>query len=471
MAETESFERVLDARLICSIVATGAMTFSGILVETAMNVTFPTLMNEFGVSTSSVQWVTTGYLLVLAIVIPASSYLNRRFTKRALFIAAVALFLAGTILGAVAPSFAVLVIARLVQGTGTGIAWPLMNNIIVEQAPVEKRGMLMGLAVLISVLPPALGPAYGGFLSTHLTWRYIFIILLPLLVVSLVLGIRSIRSGRPHAQGSFQFGQFLLLASMLTCLIVCTSYGADLGWASLTTLALLAAAAVLGVVFCMVSLRSGRPLIDVRIFKLPTFAFSILGLICIQAIILGYGFLIPNFAQIVDGQTAFVAGCILVPDCFLGAILSPLSGHLLDRVGPRIPIMTGSAFVVASAILFTVFYRNAGVVALALIYIEFIVGQTLSLSNIQTNGLSCLPPDKTSDGTATTTASAQLGSALGTSIAAGIVEGAQQTGPALSVATSQGTGLGFIACIVVSVLVVVFYACATARHKKRTHEG
>lgn len=161
------FERVLDVRLVLSIVAAGAMTFSGILVETAMNVTFPTLMREFGASTSTVQWVTTGYLLVLAIVIPTSSYLDRRFRKRALFAAAVLLFLAGTVLGACAPSFGLLALARLIQGAGTGIAWPLMNNIIVEQAPLEKRGMLMGVAVLISVLPPALGPAYGGFLSTH----------------------------------------------------------------------------------------------------------------------------------------------------------------------------------------------------------------------------------------------------------------------------------------------------------------
>lgn len=460
-SETAEFERVLDTRLVLSIVAAGAMTFSGILVETAMNVTFPTLMREFGVSTSTVQWVTTGYLLVLAIIIPTSSYLDRRFRKRTLFAASVLLFLAGTALGACASSFGALALARLVQGAGTGIAWPLMNNIIVEQAPLEKRGMLMGVAVLISVLPPALGPAYGGFLSTHFNWRLIFAALIPLLVAALVLGMLTIRSPQPVQTGRFQLGQFVLLAGSLTCLIVSTSCGADLGWTSLPVTGALVAAVLLGTCFCLASMRSERPLVDVRIFKRRTFSFSILGLLCIQAVILGYGFLIPNFAQVVSGQTAFAAGCVLVPGCFLGAVLSPVSGHLLDRIGPRIPIMAGSVFVVVSALLFTVFYRQAGLIGLAAIYIVFIVGQTLSLSNIQTNGLSCLPPDKTADGTATTTASAQLGSALGTSLAAGLVEGAQQSSADLAMATSLGTGYGFIACIVIACLMAVAYALAT----------
>lgn len=277
----------------------------------------------------------------------------------------------------------------------------------------------------------------------------------------------TIRSPRPARRGRFQLGQFALLAGALTCLIIATSCGADLGWTSLPVVGLLTAAILLGACFCLASMRSKRPLIDVRIFGRRTFAFSILGLLCIQAIILGYGFLIPNFAQIVDGQTAFAAGCVLVPGCFLGAVLSPASGHLLDRIGPRIPLMIGSVFVVASALLFTAFYRHAGLVALAAIYIVFIVGQTLSLSNIQTNGLSCLPPDKTADGTATTTASAQLGSALGTSLAAGLVEGAQQDSADLAAATSLGTGYGFIACTAIACLMAVAYAFATQHARRR----
>ena len=147
---TDSSTRVLDARLLFSIVAAGIMSFSGVVVETAMNVTFPTLMQEFNIGTSLVQWITTGYLLVLALIIPTSAYLKRRFATRSLFTAAIASFLGGTLLAAWSPYFNVLLIGRLLQGIGTGIALPMMFNIILEQVPGERLGFMIGIASLIS---------------------------------------------------------------------------------------------------------------------------------------------------------------------------------------------------------------------------------------------------------------------------------------------------------------------------------
>lgn len=119
-------EKKIDGKLVLSILAAGIMSFSGVVVETAMNVTFPTLMEEFGIGTSTVQWITTGYLLVLAIIIPASSYLKKRFTTKSLFVTAVCLFIIGTVMAAAAPVFPVLLAGRLIQGVGTGIALPMM---------------------------------------------------------------------------------------------------------------------------------------------------------------------------------------------------------------------------------------------------------------------------------------------------------------------------------------------------------
>ena len=124
--EAASFERVLDARLIMSIVAAGIMSFSGVCVETAMNVTFPTLMSEFNIGTSTVQWMTTAYLLVLAAVVPTSSYLNRRFRTKHVFIAAMCFYIAGIVCGYTAQSFPMLIVGRVLEGMGTGIALPLM---------------------------------------------------------------------------------------------------------------------------------------------------------------------------------------------------------------------------------------------------------------------------------------------------------------------------------------------------------
>lgn len=160
----ELSERRIDARLILSIIAAGIMSFSGIVVETAMNVTFPTLMHEFNISTNLVQWITTGYLLVLALIIPASSYLKKNFTNKTLFITAILFFIGGTILAACTPVFSLLLFSRLLQGIGTGIALPLMFNIILEQVPAKQLGFMIGLASLITAMAPAVGPSLGGLI-------------------------------------------------------------------------------------------------------------------------------------------------------------------------------------------------------------------------------------------------------------------------------------------------------------------
>ena len=159
-------DKKIDLKLILSIVATGIMSFSGVVVETAMNVTFPSLMEEFQIGTSSVQWITTGYLLVLAVIIPTSSYLKKRFRMKALFMTAIILFIIGTVLAAVTPVFSLLLLGRLIQGVGTGIALPLMFNITMEQVPEEKLGVMMGTASLITAMDLSLIILVGEWSSS-----------------------------------------------------------------------------------------------------------------------------------------------------------------------------------------------------------------------------------------------------------------------------------------------------------------
>lgn len=175
---TKPFTRVMNARLIASVVATGIMSFSGVVVETAMNVTFPALMREFGVNTSTVQWMTTAYLLVLAAIIPTSAYLNRRFRTKRIFMAAMSLYILGIVLGLTAQSFPWLLCGRIAEGMGTGIALPLMFNVIQEQAPKRSMGLMMGVGSLVTAMAPAVGPSLGGWLAETFGWRSIFACLL-----------------------------------------------------------------------------------------------------------------------------------------------------------------------------------------------------------------------------------------------------------------------------------------------------
>ena len=212
-------------------------------------------MEEFGIGTSTVQWITTGYLLILAMIIPASSYLKKRFTLKKLFVTAICLFLIGTIMAAVTPVFSLLLLGRLIQGVGTGIALPLMFNIVLEQVPAKKLGLMMGIASLITAMAPAVGPSVGGMLVSNFGWRMIFISLIPLLLLSFFLGVFSIRQVTETEKISFQWLDYIFLAAGFACFIFATSTASEAGWISVQVLGLLAAS----IICIVISLCSLQP--------------------------------------------------------------------------------------------------------------------------------------------------------------------------------------------------------------------
>ena len=273
------FERKLDLKLILSIIATGLLSFTGVVIETAMNVTFPTLMKEFGVSLATVQWITTGYLLVLAIVIPTSAFLKKKFRSKTLFIAASTIFLTGTVLGSISPNFSILLFGRLLQGMGTGIALPLMFNIVMEQAPKEKIGMMMGAATLVVAMAPAVGPSVGGMIVNDFGWRMIFTFLLPILILSLIFGVTSIRQSSLLEEHKFSWTLYFLLAASFTCFILASSFAGNLGWTDFLVIFLFAASAIFLFAFCKKSLQSSEPLIHLEVFK--NFHLLLLGVMAI----------------------------------------------------------------------------------------------------------------------------------------------------------------------------------------------
>ena len=173
--------------LVPAVIATGMMSFAGVLIETAMNVTFPTLIRQFDLTTAQVQWVTTIYLLMISIIVPLSTYLNRNFSLKKLFLTSNLLFLAGIMIDFFSPTFMVLLFGRLLQGAATGIALPLMFHIILTFAPLNRRGAMMGVGTLTTAIAPAIGPTYGGIMTSHFTWNHIFLFLVPVLILSFLL--------------------------------------------------------------------------------------------------------------------------------------------------------------------------------------------------------------------------------------------------------------------------------------------
>ena len=453
-------------RLTGKIFATGIMSFCGVVGETAMNVTFPALMREFGVGTSTVQWVTTGYLLVLSLVITLSSYLKRNFSQRALFVTAISSFLVATLACSVASSFPVLMIGRMVQGVGTGIALPLMFNIIMGEAPKDRIGTFMGIGMLVTAVAPAVGPVLGGFIVDMFGWRYIFVSLLPLLLLSLYVGTRLIKGGELHDRSHFHFFDFFLIAVGYTTFVLALVVASSAGWLSVHVVSLLGVAIVALVCFFRRMRSEASPLLRVEVLGYTKFIMALSCILIVQFAVLALGYAIPNYSQITNHTTAFVAGCLLVPGCIVGAILSPFSGRLLDRVGARIPLVTGFACMFLSLILFSVFGSSLSQSMFYLFYVVYTIGQGLGCGTVITFGLSQLPKDLTADGNAMINSFQQLAGAVGTAVASTIVASSQLAAPAsqFAEATALGSQRAFILLAVLMAVALFLCISMTKSH-------
>lgn len=430
-------ESRIEPRVIGAIFATGLLSFSGVIVETAMNITFPTIMHEFSVNTSTVQWLTTLYLLIVAAIIPLSAYLKRTFKMRRLFITANLLFMLGLILDGSAPAFWTLLLGRAVQGIGTGIALPLMFNIILEQVPRSKIGAMMGVGTLITGIAPAIGPTFGGIVTTFLTWRYIFVFLIPILLISLLLGIKCVQQKRPLQSSHLDLFSVVLLILAFSGLIFGVSEFSSHDISHVVAWAAFIVGVLALFVFILRARRQSQPILDLTPFTSASFSQHAFAFVMFQMMALGLSFILPNYLQLVNGTTALQAGLIVLPGAALGAVLAPISGRLYDHFGARRPILVGATIVLVSMIAFGVFKMPLGDGQVIGLYLLFMLGIGLSFGNVLTDTLNQLSPQQQVDGNAIMNTLQQFAAALGTAIASAIVASGQATRPQFA-----GTMLG-----------------------------
>lgn len=380
--------------LIGAVVATGVLSFSGVLIETAMNVTFPMLIEEFGLTTSLVQWVTTIYLLMIAIIIPVSSYLNRNFSSRCLFVTANVIFLVGVIINCFSTNYMLLLFGRLLQGIGTGIGLPLMFYIILTKAPADKLGMMMGIGTMTTSIAPAIGPTYGGLLAHYLGWRYLFVFLLPVIIAALFLGLASLpKEQKTKTKESLAWKALLALGITFSSFVLAISTE-DYNSVIIFLLS------GLGGFLLFLYFNSKHNLLALSILRKYSFSALLVSLLIYQSLLLGFSFVIPNYLQIYGGMSSSSAGFFMFPGALLGAVLAPFSGRLLDRIGPEKPIIGGLFIAFIGTGLFLVLLETHSVLLLLGAHILLMAGLGFSYSNLMTCSLNTLSADKTADGNA-----------------------------------------------------------------------
>ncbi|WEV59196.1 MFS transporter [Bifidobacterium sp. ESL0728] len=442
----------IPGKVFGAIIAAGLLSLSGVTVETAMNVTFPTLMKEFSISTETVQWVTTANLLTIAIVVPLSAMLKARFRTKSLFIVANLSFLAGLIIEIFTPNFPLLVTGRVIQGIGAGIALPLMFNIILETVPPQRIGLMMGFGTLLTAIAPAIGPTFGGVVVSYTSWRVIFACLLPVVLISLILGIACIQQKSKIRDVNFDI--------LSIALIAITFAGLIFGFSSMTTKPILsiqvAGTIVIGIIalvlFCMRQLKIESPIIDIRTLKNLRFSGFVIAFFLLQAISLGLAFILPNYLQLTDHSSPLIAGLTLLPGAALGAVLALLGGRVYDAVGPKPPLIFGGACAIIAMVCFFMFGHHLSSGAAAGFYLLYMLGIGLSSGNIMTTGLSHLNNHEQSMGNAIFNTAQQFAGAVGTSIASAILAAGQAGATNMATGTAIGATMTFGVLLVALVI-------------------
>lgn len=454
--ETEHYQEPnkIPIKTIVSIVAVALVAFVGILAETSLNVAFPTLERDFNVSMGTIQWVTTAYLLVVAIIMPTSSYTSRRFQSRHLFIAALIFFTVGDIVSLVAPNFAMLLTGRLIQGIGTGIAIPMIFSLILAKIPHSKMGVWMGFGGMIVSIAPALGPTYGGLLTGTIGWRWIFAIILIIPIVLFPIGMWAIEKEEKQHPGSFDFLNFIILGIVMTSAIMAINSLAEahFGWGWL------AAFVITLIAFIWRSKVSKKQLIDLNVFKSPTFTLSVLVYCLLQFANLGINFIIPQFLQVTIGLSATLAGFTLIPGSLIGSLSQGPIGALYDRQGPKWILLGGNAVFLVASVVLALVTKHLGFLSITLLYIVFTFGRQSGFATTMTNSLAQLSPQDAGSGNAWFTTTSQFAASAGTAAASLVATRSSDL--------THGTQNNFLMYAIIAVIIFICYAFILNRKVK-----
>lgn len=376
----------------------------------------PTIMKDFNIDYSAVQWLSTGYMLVSGILIPVSAFLLTKFTNRSLFITALSIFTLGTIIAAISPSFGWLIAGRMTQAAGSSVMSPLLMNIMLISFPREKRGAAMGMFGLVMIVAPAIGPTLSGYIVEYYDWRVLFEMIVPFAVIALLLAIWKFRSVMPTKPTKLDYLSVVLSTLGFGGLLYGFSDASSAGWGDPVVLTCLIVG-VLGLVFFVIrQLRLEIPLLNLSIYKHKMYALSsIISAVNAAALFSGM-ILTPAYVQNVRGISPLDSGLMMLPGAILMGIMMPITGKLFDKFGPRILGFIGLSITVIATFMMSRFDLDTTYAYIITIYSIRMLGISMVMMPIMTNGLNQLPTRLNPHGTAANNTIQQVAGAIGTAI-------------------------------------------------------
>ncbi|UTM48251.1 MDR family MFS transporter [Glutamicibacter mysorens] len=410
----------LSGKILTGIITSLALAaFMMILNETVLTVALPGIMQDMSISASTGQWLTTGFLLTLSVVIPTTGFLLQRFAHRSLFFFAIISFIVGTAIAVVAPSFGFLLLGRIIQAVGTAIVLPLLMTTTLALVPVHLRGTVMGLNSIVIGVGPAIGPTASGAIVHALGWHYIFVLMLPIAVVVLVLGaifFKLLSTARKLKVDSASVLLSALAFGFLVYGISSIEQAADNATMMIASFGIGLVALALFIIRQVKLAPSGRELLNLSPFTSRSFSFAIAMIMIAFGTLLGSLMIVPILLESGQGIDSLQIGIMLLPGGLAQAIASPIFGRIYDKRGPRPVLIPGAVILAAGQWMYTTVTVQTELWMFMLCHIVFSIGLALLMTGLMSSAMASVDPRLFGHGSAIFNTAQQLGGAIGTTI-------------------------------------------------------
>lgn len=452
--------------LIVVILLSG--TLLAVLNQTLLSPALPAIMADTQVDATTVQWLTSAYSLVEAVVIPLSAYLIGRFPTKKLFIFGMSIFAIGSFLAAIAPVFAVLLLGRMCQAVATGIAMPMVFTVILLIFPREKRGSAMGIVSLAIGFAPAIGPSISGLLVDSVGWRALFLLVCALAIVIVLFAIFLLESYGEFEPTSFDKPSVVLCSLGLLSLLY--------GLSSITSaevialpLALIVVGVILLIFFVRRQLKLEVPLLKVSILKTRNYALTVGIVAGLQAALVGTGVLLPIYLQNLLGISALETGIIMLPGAVIGAILGYFAGRWFDKFGPRKVIIPCAFILLLGGCGLIAFSLDTPIPFIIAVYTCLSVGITGTITPINTWGINSLDNSVIQHANALSNTLNQVGASLGTAILVSLSATSTFLFPDMPTLEQTMMGDRIAFCFTALLMIAVFITIVVAVKDNKKH--
>ncbi|MFD1178047.1 DHA2 family efflux MFS transporter permease subunit [Paenibacillus puldeungensis] len=390
--------------------------FVSILNQTLMNVALPSMMDDLGVSATTIQWLATGFMLVNGVLIPISAYLMERFTTRMLFISAMILFSIGTLVCGIGANFGMVLTGRLIQAAGAGVLMPLMNVVFLTIFPIEKRGQAMGMMGIAMIFAPAVGPTLSGWVIENHPWNVLFWIILPFAILSIILGMIFMKNVTEVSRPKLDKLSVILSTLGFGGVLYGFSEAGSTSWGENEVIISLIIGVLALVLFLWRQIKSDKPLLEFRVFKYDMFALTTVINVVITMAMYAAMILLPIYLQKIRGFSPLESGLLLMPGAILMGIMSPITGMIFDKIGAKWLAVIGLAITTITTWEFSNLSAATTYTHLILMYTTRMFGMSMLMMPIQTAGLNQLPSRLNAHGTAMSNTLRTIAGALGTAL-------------------------------------------------------